>query len=1658
MQLRFRQPLQLSSNSYCPLQNFKLWLVGGTATIAALIGNPSVTSAQTTFPSVPGLNFQTSGRQRCANVGDWYTTNGLTPCSPTSATPTTSTDKIHRISVSITPAMIAAGGGSVTITVEDAESNGALDEVNDADIGTLICPPTGATTCDPTRFQLRDATGNLLQSQVIGTNTGTNAANNTSVVFTVNQPDTYQVTSETGAEPIFGNNATNLNDDDNTFKVIVSQSGGLVGNFQGTVQQNTEDNLTIPFYFLLGPTSNGTSNLFLRNFDLDNGGTVTYIRPNGSSIQGTGSGNAVWNGGLNNLNNGGDNLTATNTKLATGGDAGIWRLRINNFTPDNQILIESNADGSRLPLFDQLPTTAGNFTITPSDTLSTTLLTPIDHPFTVKNNFFTNDIINLTATGTNANYTVQLLDASGKALPDTDSNGVPDTGILTPGQTGNFILRVTPNAGATTADTTQINAVSFMDNKVDPANNTTQFVNKTTTITPSSTGSIGDLVFNDLNANGTQDSGEPGLANVTITLRDANGNVIATTTTDANGNYSFPNLPAGGYTVTATNPAGFNITTGSNQVPVNLAAGQTVNNVDFGYSQPSGGTIGDRVFNDLDSDGTQDPNEPGMSGVTVTLKDANGNVIATATTDANGNYSFTNLPAGSYTVDATDPAGFTLTTGNDPFSVNLAAGQTVNNVDFGYRQPGGKIGDLVFNDTNGNGTQDPGEPGLAGVTVTLTGPSGTLTTTTDANGNYNFSNLPAGSYSITVTDPTGFTLTTSNEPFNVNLAQGQTISNVDFGFRQTGSIGDLVFNDTNGNGIQDPGEPGLANITVTLKNANGTAIATTTTNANGNYTFTNLPAGSYTVEATDPTGFTLTTNNDPFSVNLGAGQTVNNVDFGYRQTNASIGNSVFNDLNNNGIQDPGEPGIGGVTVTLTGPGGTTVTTTTDPNGNYIFSNLPAGNYTVAVNNPPPGFNPTATPAAINLETGQNVTNADFGFRQPQGTIGDRVFNDTNGNGIQDAGEPGISGVTVTLTGPNGTVTTTTDANGNYNFSNLPAGNYTVAVNTPPTGFTATATPSAITLATGQNVDNADFGFRQPNNSIGTLVYNDLNGNGIQDAGEKGISGVTVTLKDANGNVIATTTTDANGNYIFNNLPNGTYIVDVTDPTGFKLTTNNDLLSVTISPNNPNFSNANFGFLAGGTIGDRVFNDTNGNGIQDEGEPGISGVVVTLKNANGAVIATTTTDANGNYNFSGLPLGNYIVEVADPAGFTLTTNNDSSPVSLTAAAPIVNNVDFGFRQANGSIGDLVFNDLDGNGTKDPDEPGISGVTVTLRDANGNIIATTTTDANGNYSFTNLPVGNYIIDVTDPAGFTLTTSNDSVPVTFTPGKAVTNIDFGFRKPGASFGNRVFNDTNGNGTQDAGETGIGGVTLTLKDANGNIIATTITDANGNYVFSGLAAGTYTVEVSNPPGLTLTTNNASFRVTVTANQTVTNADFGFRQATLGAGNLRLVKRITNATRNGVPISGINFSSFVNDPNDQNDDVPGFAQLSPVGVVKVPSENALTSGDEVEYTIYFLSDGGSPVNNVRFCDAIPSGTTFISNNFGSGSGISLNRAGTVTNQTNASDTDAGVFLSPLAPLSTGNACSNQTNPDGSVVVNLGDVSNVAGSNFGFVRFRVKIN
>ncbi|MEC4802921.1 MAG: hypothetical protein SAJ12_02380 [Jaaginema sp. PMC 1079.18] len=171
-----------------------------------------------------------------------------------------------------------------------------------------------------------------------------------------------------------------------------------------------------------------------------------------------------------------------------------------------------------------------------------------------------------------------------------------------------------------------------------------------------------------------------------------------------------------------------------------------------------------------------------------------------------------------------------------------------------------------------------------------------------------------------------------------------------------------------------------------------------------------------------------------------------------------------------------------------------------------------------------------------------------------------------------------------------------------------------------------------------------------------------------------------------------------------------------------------------------------------------------------------------------------------------------------------------------------------------------------------------------------------------------------------------------------------------------------------------------------------------------------------------------------------------------------RLVKRITGVTRDGSPLSGVDFSRFVDDANDPDDNAD-WTGLTLAGFPALGDDNVLQSDDVVEYTIYYLADGSQTVTNARICDAIPQGTTFVSNSFSGSSGIQLRQGTTESNLTNEADSDKGQFFSPLSRAdSVVPPCPDANNPTGAVFVNLGDVPNTGTNRLGFVRFRVKLD
>jgi hypothetical protein len=288
-------------------------------------------------------------------------------------------------------------------------------------------------------------------------------------------------------------------------------------------------------------------------------------------------------------------------------------------------------------------------------------------------------------------------------------------------------------------------------------------------------------------------------------------------------------------------------------------------------------------------------------------------------------------------------------------------------------------------------------------------------------------------------------------------------------------------------------------VMATLYNGAGNVVSYTTTDANGEYHFVGLTPGSYNVEFSNlPQGYDFTTydadangingtvNSDANvsngltqSVTLNAGDNNLNLDAGIVSvTVASVGDYVWFDTNQDGIQDLAEKGVGGILVTLFDNLNNPVASTiTKPDGSYIFTNVLPATYTIRFGNIPAGMifttqevNPVSnTGSNANPETGitpsftvlpgsHNPT-IDAGLTNPiLAGLGNYVWHDVNEDGLQDAAEPGIAGVLVTLYESDGitvVATASTDGSGAYSFTNLPAGTFIVGFSDLPEGSTRT---------------------------------------------------------------------------------------------------------------------------------------------------------------------------------------------------------------------------------------------------------------------------------------------------------------------------------------------------------------------------------------------------------------------------------------------------------------------------------------------------------------------------------------------------------------------------------------------------------------------------
>ncbi len=723
------------------------------------------------------------------------------------------------------------------------------------------------------------------------------------------------------------------------------------------------------------------------------------------------------------------------------------------------------------------------------------------------------------------------------------------------------------------------------------------------------------------------------------------------------------------------------------------------------------------------------------------------------------------------------------------------------------------------------------------------------------------------------------------------------------------------------------------NVTLYRLEADGseTRLARVTTRSDGFYGFTELEPGSYRLRASAPEGYQFdlprengsvmlpSVGSESFSmlIQVGAGEQIGNAHIGLTRGSTYIKVIAFEDTNQNGGRSTTELLLRGVSVTLyyemDGELVPIAVEKTDMNGEAMFLHMTPGTYRVGAVLPAPYIigplgpkinlwyncvppcdsnegvtGPVTAPKGDSLGVGVGAVST--------GSLTGRVWWDENMDG-RKAGEGGYAGATVRLSSDLAGVSreTRTDASGAYRFESLLAGEYTLTVELPETAM--------FTLPGGDSLLTEGYAFRasrtvtvtdqtegrvpdigvMPVTSLAVQLYNDVNVNGIFDAGEPAFAGASLAVLK-NGIVYASAASDGSGLARIPVLRGGDTAVQITLPDGQAFTVageQNDFADLTAMGSMTRHWTLSHGeetlLYAGVTLPAAVsgilFNDENLSGVMEAGEQGLSGFTVQAVNAAGEVAAETVTDDAGAYSFrSLLPTAHTIrFLLTDAYVFTDLSETgaqmencvasqtpeygDTALLALSPGQSLTGICGGIFRSA--TVSGQVL--LDTGIAALPAEGGMAGVLVELLDTQGTPVSDTTTaltDANGAFYLKGALPGSYRLRFTLPAHAAYTDASieeGSIVSDLITLRVADDIRYGTLRaiPTGSLSGMVYRDGNLNGQYDAGEAALPDVRIHLDHNELGLVYETTVQADGSYAFPQLRPGTYTLTMTLPDGL---------------------------------------------------------------------------------------------------------------------------------------------------------------------------------------------------------------
>ena len=752
----------------------------------------------------------------------------------------------------------------------------------------------------------------------------------------------------------------------------------------------------------------------------------------------------------------------------------------------------------------------------------------------------------------------------------------------------------------------------------------------------------------------------------------------------------------------------------------------------------------------------------------------------------------------------------------------------------------------------------------------------------------------------------------------------------------TGSLRIQVFFDKNGSGNQGDYEYGIANLTIYLLNEAEEVLAAAVTDTDGFAVFENVPAGRYRTRTNLPEGWYFTPYGGENKLTLNAyditpaGSQTSGVleitDGAESQQGIAIHNNAASaygfcwlEGDVDGLYKDGETKFGGVRIRLRDRENDFVyETETDENGSWSISNLRPGYYVLTCEGPDGLMLTRYTQSRgkrsyltsdnprrqMELKT-DSRTEMNIGFNWAAQVCG-RCYLDANYNGLYDEGELPLAGVKLTAKYQydNAEASTTVSGDdGTYVLDALRGNQYSITVLLPADGSIYTkAVPSEplgnLFPPRGDRRDNTlnnlkleDMEQREMNigaiypASISGTVYFDDNFSATADGSEKAVAGFTVTVRDADGNAVATTRTNGEGVYKVENLTPGDYSLDVAAVSGYAFTKRGEGNVILNRTGGQGYSELfrvelgasvtgrDIGMIRPGTVRGAVFADRNDNGVRDAGEDGLTGVKVRLMSETEGEAFNAEIGTDGAFLFDAVMPGRYYLEYMLPerAVFARITNggNQITEMQIAKTGSIGRTDSFDFVTGQvvdapvcgaltlGRIEGTAYRDHDGNGRMENEET-LAGVTVKLIPSREQLdTITAVTGEDGAFLLEDLRPDSYRLEIECPDGYVVSRT-DSLKLPLTAGKARQTVALdvpmgaewldqktGAVRPAAICG-QVWLDENNNGVFDEDERTPAGYTLYLTDeTTGNVFDTPVTDENGIFASEGIIPGKFTLSM---------------------------------------------------------------------------------------------------------------------------------------------------------------------------------------------------------------------